>query len=282
MREYWQAFIGPLHNTLQSLISLIPRLIIAATLFLFFYGLAVLAAHLIRRSLQRMAHVPEEVRLLIARLAYLGMLAVGLLVALSASNINVTAFVASLGLAGFALGFALKDILENFISGILLLFARPFSLNDQVTVGSFEGDSTYEGTVTAVQIRTTTLRTHDNELIVIPNNIIYMNPVTNHTRLGQRRYVVEFETDLGIDTTQVEREALAAVTSNPKVAKSPAPTVQLYRLDSRANTLSWRLYYWAEPSSAAEAETVTETLLRLKRALFQSDSPEPQPAVAAS
>jgi small-conductance mechanosensitive channel len=282
MREYWHAFINPLHNTLQHLISLIPRLIIAALLFLFFYGLAVLVAKIIRKSLRQMAHVPEEVRLLIARLAYLGMLAIGLLVALSASNINVTAFVASLGLAGFALGFALKDILENFISGILLLFARPFSLNDQVTVGSFEGDSTYEGTVTAVQIRTTTLRTHDNELIVIPNNIIYMNPVTNHTRLGQRRYMVEFETDLEIDTARVEREALEAVTSNPKVAKSPAPSVQLYRLDSGANTLSWRLYYWAEPTSAVEAQTVTETLVRLKRALFQTDTSQAQPAAAMS
>lgn len=71
MQEYWQAFIGPLQSTLRGLISLIPRLFIAALLFLVFYGLAVLIGNLIRRSLQRLPHVPEEVRLLIARLAYL-------------------------------------------------------------------------------------------------------------------------------------------------------------------------------------------------------------------
>jgi hypothetical protein len=58
--------------------------------------------------------------------------------------------------------------------------------------------------------------------------------------------------------------------------------VQLYRLDCGVNTLSWRLYYWAEPTSAVEAQTVAETLVRLKRALFQTDTPAPQPAAATS
>lgn len=278
MQEYWQAFIGPLQSTLRGLISLIPRLFIAALLFLVFYGLAVLIGNLIRRSLQRLPHVPEEVRLLIARLAYLATMIMGLLVALSASNINVTAFVASLGLAGFAIGFALKDILENFLSGILLLFARPFSLNDQVTVTSFEGDSTYEGTVTAVQIRTTTIRTHSNELIVIPNNIIYMNPVTNHTRLGQRRYTVEFETELDLDTAEVERIALRAARENPKIAKDPPPQLQISRLDSSGNLVGWRLSYWAAATLEVEAETSSETLARLKATLFDPRRSNATPA----
>ena len=179
----------------------------ALVLFALFYGLAEIIRRSLRRSLERLAHLPWARRLLIARSAYLVTLRIGALVALSAADINVTTVVVSLGVAGFALGFALKDILENFISGFLLRFARPFEVGDQVTLGAFEG------TVQDIQIRTTTLHTYGDEIVVIPNSNVYTNPVINHTRFGMRRYQVDFDTSLHADAGHVHQKVMQIVRS---------------------------------------------------------------------
>ncbi len=208
-------------------------------------------------------------RLLIVRVIYFFTIFVGILVALSAVNVNVTTLIASLGVAGFALGFALKDILENFIAGILLLFARPFELQDQVTVSDFEG------TVIDIQIRTTTLRTYSDDLVLIPNSKVFTNSVVNHTRLGKRRYAVAFDTSLSADTELVQREALRAVQENDAVNDTPAPFVRMKSVDSGNDVLSWQVYYWAAPSKAKEVETISHTLQEIKRNLYDAGVPTP-------
>jgi small conductance mechanosensitive channel len=269
MHSYTEAFLIPLQNTLHRIVSFVPRLLIAIILFLLFYGLAILARRTARQTLERVSHIPWAVRTLIARSIYLLTLVIGILVALSAANVNVTTLIASLGVAGFALGFALKDILENFIAGILLLFARPFELEDQVTLGNFEG------TVKDIQIRTTTLHTYNGDMVVIPNSSVFTGPVINHTRLGQRRYTVDFDTSLSADSAVVEREALKVVTENDEVAADPAPFLRAYAVDSGNDVLSWRLYYWAKPHKASQVKTESDTLAGIKRRLFDAGVPTP-------
>ncbi len=269
MSSYWKAFTLPLEDTLRRLISFVPRFFIAALLFLIFYGVAFLVRRAMRKSLLRFSHLPASVRILIARSTYILILLLGFMVALSAANVNVTAVLGSLGVAGFALGFALKDILENFIAGILLLFARPFEVGDQVTLGSFEG------TVTDIEIRTTTVRTYANELVAIPNSNVYSNPVVNHTRPGQRRYMVAFDTSLTADARQVEQEALRAVTENADVATDPAPFLRIASVDSGNDVLSWHLFYWAAPTKAVEIKTISEVIGHIKANLYDAGVPTP-------
>ena len=269
MSGYWKAFTLPLEETLRRIISFVPRLFVAVILFLLFYGLASFIRRMMRRSLERLKHLPASLRILIVRSTYILVLLIGFMVALSAANINVTAVVASLGVAGFALGFALKDILENFIAGILLLFSRPFEIGDQVTLGVFEG------TVTDIEIRTTTLRTYADERVSIPNSHIYTNPVVNHTSLGKRRYLVAFDTSLTADARQVETEALHAVTANAEVAKDPAPFIRVASVDSGNDVLSWHLFYWAAPTKSVELKTISQTLEQIKAALYDAGVPTP-------
>jgi small-conductance mechanosensitive channel len=244
-------------------------MLVALVLFALFFGLATVARRIARASLEKVKHVPWAVRLLIARSIYFATILVGLLAALSAVNVNVTTLIASLGVAGFALGFALKDILENFIAGLLLLFARPFEVGDQVTLGSFEG------TVHDIQIRTTTLHTYSGEQVAIPNSGVFSGPVVNHTRLGSRRYAVEFDTSLCADSEAVQKGALAAARGNPNVADDPAPFVRVYRVHSGGDVLSWRVYFWAKPDKATEVQTISEVLEAIKRTLYDAGVPTP-------
>jgi len=269
MNSYAQAFLLPLQNTLHRVVSFVPRLLVALVLFLLFYALASLIRRLARRLLEQVKHIPWAVRLLIVRSIYFTTLFLGLLVALSAANVDVTTLIASLGVAGFALGFALKDILENFVAGILLLFSRPFELKDQVTL------STYEGTVVDIQIRTTTLRTYADEIVFIPNSKVFSNPVINHTKLGKRRYTVAFDTSLSADVAAVYREALRAVQENNEVMSEPAPFVRIRGVDSGNDTLNWEVFYWAEPVKSAEVKTTSDTLQRIKQQLYDAGVPTP-------
>jgi small conductance mechanosensitive channel len=269
MDTYSKAFLIPLQRTLATVVSFVPRFFVAAVLFALMYVVAVLIRRLTRKALEKVPHIPWAVRVLISRSIYLTTLVIGILVALSAAEVNVTAVIASLGVAGFALGFALKDILENFIAGILLLFARPFEVGDQITSGAFEG------TVFDIQIRTTTIHTYDHQIVVIPNAQVFTSPVVNHTRLGRRRYQVDFDTSVSADGQLVEREAVAAATSEPSIEEKPAPFVLITKVNSGSDVLSWRLYFWAKPTKADELGAISAILKQLKHRLFDAGVPTP-------
>jgi len=253
-KNYWDAFTVPLTNTLQRVVAFLPRMLVAIILFMIFYGLAALSRHVSRKSLERFGHIPWAIRILVA---------------LSAANINVATVLTSLGVAGFALGFALKDILENFISGILLLFARPFEVGDQVMLSSFEG------TVRDIQIRTTTLETYSNETVVIPNSDVYTHPVVNHTRLGRRRYHADFDTSLSVDTERIEKEILEIAHDNPEVAAEPPPQIRIIGVESANDVIHWRLSFGAEPTKAVEVQTISQILTAVKRRLYDAGVPTP-------
>ena len=269
MNNLWQDFLTPLQNTLRNIVSFVPRLLVALVLFALFFAVATAVRRVVRRSLEQVKHIPWAVRLLIARSVYFLTIFIGILVALSAVNVNVTTLIASLGVAGFALGFALKDILENFIAGILLLFARPFELQDQVTVGN------YEGTVIDIQIRTTSLRTYKDEIVLIPNSQVFTNAVVNHTRYGKRRYAVAFDTSLSADAATVRREALRAVQDNQDVLTDPPPFVRILGVDSGNDVLKWEVFYWAGPTKAVEVKTISDTLHYIKQHLYEAGVPTP-------
>jgi small conductance mechanosensitive channel len=154
-----------------------------ATVPLVFEGLLVFAAFWLAATIGRrlIAVAAPRVRadtsvvLLLSRLYYYGVLVFGAITALGTAGLNVSALVAGLGLTGFALGFALKDVLSNFVSGVMLLAYRPFHIGDVIEMGEFAG------TIESVRIRDTLVRGEDGRLIIIPNTKLVTEVVINHT-----------------------------------------------------------------------------------------------------
>ena len=107
--------------------------------------------------------------------------AVGLFIALEVLGVKAQAFVTGLGLGSVALGFALKDLLSNLVSGLQILLTRTFEINDQIVVGDTEG------TVERIEIRATHIRTYDGRLVLVPNGEVFMSRVTNNTASPLRR-----------------------------------------------------------------------------------------------
>lgn len=184
------------------------------------------------------------------------MWAIGLVVATSALGFDPQALATGLGLTGVALGFALKDILSNFVSGLLILALRPFEISDQIVVGETEGS------VERINLRATQIRTYDGRAVLVPNGEVFTSRVTNNTESPIRRGT--FEVPLGYESDlEATMEAVrVAVQSAEGVSVEPPPSVRVRELgpdgiwlDARFWTDSRRADF-VSTSSAARASII--------------------------
>lgn len=158
------------------------------------------------------------------------------IVVLAILGIDVSTLIASLGLTSLVVGFALKDIIEQTVTGILLLLIQPFHIGDQIEV---EG---IEGIVTVVGLRTTDLQTFDGIHVLIPNNKIYQSVIRNKTYYPARRYALTLGFDFTIDVKQVHQLLLEAVRTAPQVLADPPPSVSFEAFDEA--TIRAVVRYW--------------------------------------
>jgi len=148
----------------------VPRLGAAAGIFVVFWLGAVALDGGVRRIGHR-RHLDADLTRLLGRLARLTMEAFGLITAIGTLGIDVKALVAGLGLTGFALGFALKDVISNSLAGILILVYKPFRRGDRIDVA---GNS---GRVDAIDLRYTTLGIDDGGKVLVPNATLFTNSI---------------------------------------------------------------------------------------------------------
>src|SRR5918912_686709 len=158
----------------EGVLAAVPHLITGVVVFAFFWIAARVGQSVIAYAAPRV-RADTGVVLLLSRVYYYGVLIFGLVTALGTAGLDVRALVAGLGLTGFALGFALKDVLSNFVADGMLLAYRPFRLGDLIEMGEFAG------TIETIRIRDTLVRAEDGRLIVIPNTKLITEVVVNHS-----------------------------------------------------------------------------------------------------
>lgn len=193
-------------------------------------------------------------------------------IAITFPSVKPVDLLAGLGFFSVAVGFAFQDILENTLSGILLLFRQPFRSGDQITVVE------RSGTVIGITIRETRLRTYDGELVVIPNRDVYKNVINVHTHDDQHRidFVVgiAYENDPD-DAIAVISEALAATES---VLTVPSPTVIVTELG--VSTVEITVMFWTD-ARRLESITACDAAIRaVKRGLDAAGIEMPADIVA--
>lgn len=158
------------NNFSQSALNVVPGLLVALFLVFIFWIISRIFRSVVNRYGER-TRLDAEVRDLLSRIIAVAILVIGFVTALGTIGVDVSALVAGLGLTGFALGFALQDIIANVISGVLLLVNRPFRRGNYIKVGD------KEGYVVDVDLRYTTLQ-RDNLKILIPNQTLFKDAVT--------------------------------------------------------------------------------------------------------
>ena len=190
----------------NGFMAMLPRFILAVLLAWGFTFVGRLARRLVERgTAQRREH--RTLQIALGRLVQAAIVVVGLLVAATAAfpTFTMANLVGTLGVGGVAIGFAFKDIFQNFLAGILLLLTKPFTVGDQIIFKDFEG------TVEDIQTRATYLKTYDGRRVVIPNSDLYMNAVTVNTAFAIRR--VEHDVSIAIedDVDEAKRSMLGVM-----------------------------------------------------------------------
>ncbi|MGD1898389.1 MAG: mechanosensitive ion channel family protein [Phormidesmis sp.] len=241
-------------DTVASIPALIGVLIVTVVTWLIAKG--------VRFSAFKWAQQTEGDRgteVLIGRLGYGAVWVAGAVVARGVWGIVFATMLCALGLTSVAIGFSLKDVLSNYISGVILLSARPFHIGDQVVING------YEGTITQVQLRTTTLKTYDGRMVYIPNQEVFQASITNNTAADYLRSSVVVGIDYDANIAEARQVIIKAVSSLEIVQATPPPEMLVSEL--AASTVNIEVRFWVASHRADFLETTSQVSQRVKEAL---------------
>ncbi|WP_437437370.1 mechanosensitive ion channel family protein [Vibrio cidicii] len=151
---------------------------------------------------------------------------IGILIGLSQFGFNLAPVLTGFGIAGVIIGFALQDTLSNFAAGMMLLIYRPFDVGDFVHAGGVDGK------VSHMSLVNTTIRTFDNQIIIVPNSKIWGEVIKNVTHEKIRRVDMVF--GIGYTDNLLKAEAVLTdiVKSHPAVLRSPEPNIKVHMLNT--------------------------------------------------
>ena len=156
--------------------------------------------------------------------------------ALGALGVQTASFIAIIGAAGLAVGFALQGSLANFASGVMLIIFRPFKSGDYVEAGGTSGS------VESVQIFNTTLKTPDNKKVIVPNSQITGDKIVNYSAMDKRRIDLVF--GIGYDDSiKKAKDILEKIIAEDKrILQDPAPVIAVLELGD--NSVNFAVRPW--------------------------------------
>ncbi|WP_420454058.1 mechanosensitive ion channel family protein [Rubrivirga sp.] len=189
-----------------------------------------------RRALSRSKRIDAGVQQLILRFTRFVIVAIGVVAVLDELGIAVAPFIAGLGIAGIALGFAAQDTVQNLIAGITILLDRPFHVGDNI-----ELHDTF-GTVEEITLRTTRIRTLDNQMAILPNANVISERIINHSMLRALRVLVPFGIAYKEDPTAAREVVLALTEGDPRIHPDYAPAVVVTELGDSSVNMELRLH----------------------------------------
>ena len=251
--------VAPMWEHLQGMLDytliLIPNLVVGLLVFGLFFLAARGLRNLARRfSAERRRH--RNLGLVLGRLVYGSTIVLGALVALTIifPSFSPANLISALGIGGIVIGFAFRDIAQNFLAGILILLTEPFRIDDQIVYGGFEG------TVEDIQVRATTIRTYDGRRVVIPNAELFTNTVTVNTAFDKRRLEYDVGIGYGDDISTARRLILEAIRSVDGVLSEPTPDALVVEL--AGSTVNIRARWWIQPPRRADALDLQDKVLQ--------------------
>ncbi len=180
--------------------------------------------------MMRRAQIDETLTKFMTRLTKIALLTFVILAALATLGVQTASFIAVIGAAGLAIGFALQGSLSNFAAGVMLIIFRPFNVGDYVEAG---GSS---GVVEVIHIFHTILKTPDNKKVIIPNSRVTGDNITNYSTHDTRRVDLVFGIGYEDDIKKAKETLEKILSEEARVLKDPAPTIAVLELgDSSVN-----------------------------------------------
>lgn len=252
-----------------GLVDRLPLMVVAIVLLLFALWIARLIAGWdgLFGRVSRNVFIQDLARQA-TRLAIVG---AGVLVALEVLDATglVGAIAGAAGIVGLALGFAFRDLVENYIASILLSLRQPFAPGDHVRIDA------HEGRVARLTSRATIIVTFDGNHVRVPNGVVFKAVIENYTRKPERRF--EFEVGVDVDADLVEAQTLGreVLDGMPGVLEEPGPSASIVNLGD--STVVLRFYGWVDQRAVDFLKVRSEAIRLVKRAFDEANIEMPEP-----
>jgi len=254
-----------------GMIEIAPQMAIAISVLVFTWIISKIAQFILRRALDR-AQMRPSLKTLLGNLLALAVWIAGFMLAavIVFPNLTPASMVAGLGLGSIAIGFAFKDIFENFLAGLIILFRKEMRIGDHIEV---EGE---EGVVDHITIRETHIRQTDGQLVIIPNSVILKNPLTIRTDLPQRRTTIIVGVAYGEDVDESRDVIRTAVEGCDGVITDGRP-VQIFAREFNSSSIDFEVTWWTDSKPVDIRSSRDQVVAAVKRALDEAGIEIPFP-----
>jgi small conductance mechanosensitive channel len=254
----------------EVLVSFSLNVLIALVIFVIALYLARILSSIVRKMLSH-RKIPLGVVQLFSQLTYWTVIVAGVILALQ-RFFNVIPFVAGLGILGLTVGLALQDVMKNFVAGLISLIQRPFLVGETIGVRGFDG------TITAIDLRSTEMRASDGRLVILPNADVLANPIINYSRTGQRQAELSLNLPLTCELETVKQILINAGKDIEGFLYKPEPAVVLVNMTNSA--IQVNLSFWVDVKKNDIGRVKEAVLLRIKSAFSEQGIEIPHPIQA--
>jgi len=243
----------------DGFVKMLPNIVVAIIIIVIFYFLGKLFRNLIYNTSKKRDR--ENLGSMLGGLVRYTTIAAGIMLGITTilPSVKPGDLVAGLGVSSVAIGFAFKDILQNWLAGLLILIRQPFEIDDQIVVNDFEG------TVEKIETRATILKTYDGKRIVIPNNQIYTNSVKVNTAYEDIRSQYDIGVGYGDDmdeAIEVLKEALKGIEGVEE-----EKGIDVLPWDLAASWVTLRVRWWTKSDRSTVVRTMTRVIPAIKKSL---------------
>nr|WP_259400449.1 mechanosensitive ion channel family protein [Roseovarius sp. SCSIO 43702] len=229
------------------------------------------ASALLARTLSRTKLRPS-LQELFNLLLSIGIWVLGIMIAavILFPGLTPASILAGLGIGSVAIGFAFKDVFENFLAGIIILFRR------EMRMGDFIECEDIEGKVAHIAIRESHIQQTDGQLVIVPNSILFKNPVTIRTHQDDRRVTVIAGVSYDTDVDQA-REVIEKALKGCSTVKQDTRPVQVFAQEFASSSINFEVTWWTGSKPVDVRRSRDEVVAAVKRALDEAGIEIPFP-----
>jgi small-conductance mechanosensitive channel len=249
-----------INHMLTSIVARLPQMIAGILIAIIFYLLArgIKTLFLATTKKTRLDH---RLRILFSRLIMVVVVVLGIFTALTVvvPTFGLGNLIAGVGFTTFVVGFATKDILNNLLSGVLILWQQPFKIGDQIFIDKINGKVEYIG------VRATSLRQDNGELVLIPNGDMYSRTLVIRGAGQKRRMNLDFKVGYNEDLERTKDGVLRALGKTAAVVKEPAPFVLV--TDFAPEGVNINVAFWIDTNKTIAREALDDAATNIIKSL---------------
>lgn len=257
-----EILLTQLNGMIAGTVAVLPQIAVAiAVLFVTF--LISWAAKAISGQVLSRSRIRPSLKSLFQMLVGLAVWIIGIMIAavIIFPNLTPASILAGLGIGSVAIGFAFKDTFENFLAGIIILFRK------EMRIGDFVECEGLEGKVENIAVRETHIRQTDGQLVIVPNSMLFKNPITIRTDLDQRRITIICGIGYGEDVAEGRSVIETAVKSCETVIESNDRPVQVFAQAFGASSIDFEVTWWTGSKPLDVRRSRDEVIQAVKSAL---------------